>query len=796
MEQVYQGEKSAYIAYPVGGIGAGMFCLQGSGSLGQFSLRNHPDLNNEPYLYAAVCLKGEEGNTARVLEGQVPDYKIFGRSIQAGNGQMGYSYGLPRFEASRFSAQFPFGRVVLTDPSLPVEAEIEAFSPFIPGDADNSSLPAATLTYKLKNVSEKPLEGVFYFHSMNFMSIPRRGAPADAGTMRMQDGFLFRQEPRDNDRTAYGEACITTDDPEAVINTDWFRGGWFDSQTMAWKDVEQGALKDGHNVENLSPGGSVQVPFRLAPGGVKEVALHFAWYVPYTNLNYLPEDKRTVKPFYTPWYAGRFDSVHAVMEYYRAQYQDLRGKTELFTKTFSDTNLPEEVVSAIDANLPILKSPTILRQTDGRMWAWEGCHDTVGSCAGSCTHVWNYAQAICHLFPELERSLRHTELKDSLDENGHQAFRAFLPIQKAWKTYHAASDGQLGGIMKMYREWRIKGDNEWLAEYWDDMVRSINYCISIWDPEKEGVLKLQHHNTYDIEFWGADSMCSSFYLGALKAISLMGEALGKDVALYREIFARGKKYVEEKLFNGEYFYQETSEWQTLMEKHLNIPDETAAAAALRRKEGPKYQYGTGCLSDAVVGAWLAKMCGLGDILDPEKVKSHLKSVYRYNFRRSLKTHANPQRSGYALGKDGGLLLCSWPNGGKPSLPFIYSDEVWTGIEYQVACHMFSFGMEEEALNIVRTLRKRYDGERRNPFDEYECGHWYGRALASYGMIEGITGVRYDAVEQTLHVSRRNTGYRSFLATETGFGTVSVHDGKVEVKPVSGTIPVERIAFDD
>ena len=208
------------------------------------------------------------------------------------------------------------------------------------------------------------------------------------------------------------------------------------------------------------------------------------------------------------------------------------------------------------------------------------------------------------------------------------------------------------------------------------------------------------------------------------------------------------------------------------------------------KEGPKYQYGTGCLADGVLGAWIARFCGLGEILDPEKVKSHLLSVYKYNFRENLLDHANPQRPGFALGDDGGLILCTWPQGGKPSIPFPYSDEVWTGIEYHIAAHLASYGYKEEAETIVRTLRERYDGERRNPYDEYECGHWYARALACYALLEAYTGVRYDAVTKTLYAKVGNS--RSFLSAETGYGTVTVNGTDVTVDVVRGKIDIEKV----
>ena len=797
MSQRYKNEKTAFIAYPLGGFGAGMFCIQGNGGFGQFSMRNRPALNNEPYMFAAVCIKGEKGNVAKVLESAVPDYKIFAKGINPGYGLFDHPFGLPRFESGEFTAKFPFATVKLTDRTMPIEAEIEAFSPFTPGDTDNSSLPAASVTYKIRNISTEKKEGVFSYNTFNFIRIIRHEVQdyqrEDIKTFRKPNGFVFHQAEGEKDKTEFGEAYVSTTDKDAKINTNWFSGGWFDAQTMIWKDVENAVLKDEHNKDNKSLGGSISVPFSLEPGEEKSVTVNFAWYVPNTDINFLPQDEREVKPFYVPWYAGRFGSVTEVMDYYIENLSDLYAKTKLFTDTFYNTDLSEDIVSAIGANLTILKSPTILRQTDGRMWAWEGSAEEWGSCAGSCTHVWNYAQAICHLFPEFERTLRHTELKDSTTETGHQEFRTFLPIQKAYKTYHAASDGQLGGIMKMYREWHIKGDIDWLAEYWDDMVLSLDYCISVWDKKGEGVLKEPHHNTYDIEFWGADAMCSSFYLGALKAISLMGEALGKDVEKYKELYSKGRKYVETELFNGEYFYQKI-EWKTL-EAEWDLSKETDTARILMSEEGPKYQYGTGCISDGVVGAWLAKMCGLGDILDPEKVKSHLKSVYLYNFRRSLVDHANPQRCGYALGKEGGLLLCSWPKGGKPSLPFVYSDEVWTGVEYQVASHMMTFGMMDEALDIIRTLRARYDGTKRNPYNEYECGNWYARALASYAMIEAVTGVRYDAYEKTLYVSKDNKSSKSFLATDTGYGTITVNGEKVDIDMAYGDIKVDNIVFE-
>jgi hypothetical protein len=183
------------------------------------------------------------------------------------------------------------------------------------------------------------------------------------------------------------------------------------------------------------------------------------------------------------------------------------------------------------------------------------------------------------------------------------------------------------------------------------------------------------------------------------------------------------------------------------------------------------------------------------VLDPAKVASHLASVHRYNLKKDLSAHANPQRPSYAYGPEGGLLLCTWPRGGQPALPFVYSNEVWTGIEYQVASHLIMMGKVQEGLEVVRTCRDRYDGRIRNPFDEYECGHWYARALSSYALLQALSGARYDAVDKVLHLEPRMAGdFRCFLATATGYGTVGVKDGKPFLDVRSGAIEVRDIQY--
>jgi len=809
----YKGDHLNRVAFPIGGLGAGMFCMEGTGAISHMSVKNKPDIFNEPGIFAGISIKGLQ-NGAKILEGPVPDWKKFG-ARDSGNGSTGATTGLPRFRNASFNVKFPFAHLELSDVSIPLSVLVTGWSPFIPTDENNSGLPVGAIEFKFVNTGANDLSAVFSFNSKNFL-----GIEGGKNSIRpIQNGFIL-SEAGTNEKPFKSDFAIFTDDEAAVVDHCWFRGGWWDPLTMAWNAVSKGEVNSVAPVEKDAPGASLYVPFNLAKGKEKVLRVMMAWYTPESDLAFGKpgQRKQNCDPasgccnspseigldkydadfsgkFYKPWYSNRFSSVEKVADYWKERYNELKKNSRLFSTAFYKSTLPPEVIEAVAANLTILKSPTVMRQYDGRLWNWEGCADASGCCHGSCTHVWNYAQAIAHLFPALERTLRNTEFCESQDEKGHQNFRAVLPIQPATHEFHSAADGQLGGIMKIYREWRISGDNEWLKKIFPMVKKSMDYCISTWDPRHKGAIEEPHHNTYDIEFWGADGMHCSFYLGALQAIIAMGTYLGTDVSLYKTLAESGRKLMETELYDGEYFIQK------IQFKGLNAGDPTKTqsfggeyskeAVELLQKEGPKYQYGKGCLSDGVLGAWIARMCGLKDPVDGVKIKSHLKAVHKYNLKKDLSQHANPQRPAFALGDDGGLLLCSWPNGGKLSLPFVYSDEVWTGIEHQVASHLMLMGNVKEGIDIVRASRDRYDGRIRNPFNEYECGHWYARALSSYGYLHALTGVRYDAVDKTLFIDSRIGDFTSFLSTETGFGNVSLKAGKAALTVVYGTIEVNK-----
>jgi len=441
----YEGTSLERIAFPMGGFGAGMVCLEGAGALSNVSVRNRSEVWNEPCLFAAVFLKEFAGG-ARVLEGPVPRWKLVDRP-GACQGLEHHTYGLPRFRNAHFSSRFPFATVRLTDQTLPFTAEVTGWSPFVPGDADGASLPVAALEYRLTNTSHATLAGIFSYHARNFMVVREDD---EHGVFAAPGGFALWGADGKSPSRREGAFAISVTEPDSCVNHAWFRGPWWDGLTMAWKDVEAGACVARPPIREGQPavGASLFVPFELAPGASRLITVRLAWYVPhsYVRWNYDEDlanvDKTEASNFYRPWYTTRFSSVDDVVAYWAAHYLEIKQRTEQFTNCFYDSTLAPDAIEAVARNLSILKSPTVLREPGGRLWGWEGSGEYECNGPGTCTHVWNYAQAVAHLFPELERSLRNTEFNDSQDARGHQAFRSAIPLRSSTHTFHAASDGQ------------------------------------------------------------------------------------------------------------------------------------------------------------------------------------------------------------------------------------------------------------------------------------------------------------------------------------------------------------------
>jgi len=820
----YQGEHRARIAFPLGGIGAGCISLSGRGSLIDWEIFNRPNKGMAvPYAFFAIWARAEgQAPVTRVL--QAPPEPPFDGSGWGQYSGIGFGVnredgsGLPHMRSCAFRGEFPLAWVQFEEPRLPVEVELHAYSPFIPCNADDSSLPIAVLYYRVHNPGQQPVEvsiagnmanPLGYDHGGSLSGRSRPGLGQNLNRCVQEPGLTalsLTTERYPETHPRYGTLALATAAPGAWCQAAWLRGAWYDMFHDYWdhfsRDGKLAPREYPPSAEGSTDVGTLGIGSTIAPGETATFPFVIAWHLP-NYVKYWGEAatlEEQEAPTWRNYYATLWPDALAVVRYYMAHEARLYDETRRFHDTLFASTLPEAVLDAASSQASTLHSPTVLRLTDGTFYGFEGCHGNAGCCEGTCTHVWNYAQTQAFLFPALERSQRRADYAYNMNPDGSMGFRLQLPLGSPPWTFHPAADGQMGGLLKLYRDWKLSGDDAYLRELWPSAQKALEYAWLQWDPDGDGLMTGMQHNTYDIEFWGPDGMCTSFYLAALQAAVSMAEAVGDDPMPYRDLLAKGRAAMESELWDGEYFIQRI-QWQG-----LRAPDPTEAgtyhtryspeARELLEAEGPKYQYGPGCLSDGVLGAWLGECSGVAPVLDPAKVTSHLLAVHRYNFRHDLSDYPNPQRPTYALGHEAGLLLCTWPKGGALTLPMVYSNEVWTGIEYQVASHLMMNGRIDEGLEIVRAVRDRYDGRVRNPFDEYECGHWYARAMASYALLQGMSGARYDAVDKVLYLKPSVRGdFRAFLSTATGYGTVGVRDGQPFLDVKAGTIDCRRIEYE-
>lgn len=784
-ERTFKGESLQMVAMPMGGIGTGCVSLGGRGELRDWEIFNRPgkgkDLDAFVLLWARK--QGEEPVTKSVQRAPLPPYW----------GPMGWrrdgGRGLPCFPEATFTAGYPFGEVEFEDKSFPLQVSVEGFNPFIPLDPEASGIPAAILTYKLRNPSTKPVEATLLVNLPNVVGtdgIRFQGEMVKGTVSELREGEGFQAIRMTNLELPVGHPrggtmAIAARGAEFTHLLSWPKGeGWWDSFHLFWDDfAADGRFDDPGSAgpfEGPQPASAaLGVRVTIKPRATVKIPFVIAWHFP-TRVNEWDSEKEVQGERLVNEYNNRFGDALEVAEHVLANLESLRDRSKAYAKALLSSTLPGVVLDAVSSQSCILKSQTCLWLDTGDFHGFEGCSAEIGCCPMNCTHVWNYEQTLAYLFPSLERTVRRTDYLCNVREDDSMAFRTKLPLGRTCWGFLPAADGQMGTILKLYREWLLSGDDELLRELWPNAKRTMDFAQRVWDADGDGVMEGEQHNTYDIEFFGANTMMGSLYLGALKAAAIMAARVGDEEARerYLDLFAKGTVNLDRACWDGDYYIQVVD-----LEAH------------------PRYQYGTGCLADQLLGQWFSHVVGLGHVLPADHVKSSLRSLFKHNFRTSFYDHANPQRI-YALADDAGLLLCTWPKGGRPALPVVYGDEVWSGIEYQVAAHMIYEGLVDEGLSIVKGIRDRHDGIRRNPFNEFECGDHYARALASWSVLLALSGYRYSAPEGSLSFAPRMGGskFECFFSTGTAWGTVRLANGKgaptVKLSVIEGTLELRQL----
>lgn len=535
------------------------------------------------------------------------------------------------------------------------------------------------------------------------------------------------------DEPNFGTLAIGCKEGRAAIFTD----ATLDHAAICNRLAEPTATTGGYPVGARL--GAAGVIIDIPPHTTKTATIAVAWHSPNRTIG-----GRHVGNYYCKQFREAGDAARAALKGGAADALTLQFRDSLYKST-----IPWPLLDAAGSQASILRSPTVMRFADGNVAGWEGLDANEGCCPMNCCHVYNYVQTTAYLYPELERNVRKLDLKHQQDHNGGVHNRIAVPIVENPTGEFPFADGHLGTILKSYREHLHSPDDSFLNEFWPNIKNAIEFAIGELDRDEDGVLEAEQWNTYDQIVTGVNTFVGTLYLAALRA----GEEMAKikkepDVAArYRKIYNTGAARYAEVGWNGEYFEQRGG-----------------------------HEFGAGCLADQLLGEWWARILNLGTLLPREKVKKALASIYKYNFLPDFSKFAHRQRV-FADGADRGLLNCTWPRGGRPGTagypgkPILYCDEVWTGVEYAVASLMLYEGMIEEAVTITRAARDRYDGTKRNPWNEIECGDQYARAMSSWSLLIAAQGFFCDGPANSYEFDPIFSveNHKSFFSGPSGWG---------------------------
>jgi uncharacterized protein (DUF608 family) len=788
------GRQLTMISFPLGGVAAGSIGLGGRGQLIDWEIFNRPNKGFRPsYSFPSIWVQaGNRKPIARVLESHIlPPYEG-----QDGLGSAN-APGLSRLAAATFTGAYPLAHIDFEDRTLPVKVELDAFSPFIPHDPDGSGLPVAILRYRVTNPGAAPAKVAIAFSIDNPVKTSDKASDKRLNAYRAGSGIagLVMTNPGlpADDPMAGDFVLAATADASAQVShwAGWPAGRWWNSPLLFWDQFSKtgnlGPQPDPHNSvgvlclqKTIPPGQSASFEFLLGWRFPNRTPDWCGWEAP-------PGEGKTVIGNY---YAVRFKNAWEAVTYTAAHLESLEAGTRIFASALRTSTLPAAVKEAASANLSTLASTTCFRTADGEFHGFEGSNDTRGCCFGNCAHVWNYETVTPFLFPSFARSLRRSAFGFSMDDAGAIHFRQVLPDGKT-RSGFAAADGQMGQIIHAWLDWKLCGDDALLRDTWPKAKKALEFAWvpGGWDGNRDGVMEGVQHNTYDVEFYGPNPMCGIYYLGALRAGEQMARAAGDvpSAETYRRLFEQGSQWIDANLFNGEYYIQQVRGF-----RKDEIASSLRSGMGAENTEAPEYQVGAGCLVDQLVGQYLADAGGLGPLVSPDKIRATLQSIYRYNCKHSLADHDNVART-YALNNEAAVVVCDYGKAERPRIPFPYYSEAWTGLEYTVAALMISWGMPAEGVEVVRNARLRYDGEKRNPWDEAECGHHYARAMSAWSTFHALSGFRYDGASASVAAIPpvAHAGFQCFWATGTGWGTFSLRRQAsstiLTLKVLSGTL---------
>lgn len=804
----YTGDDLRKISMPVGGIGTGNIGLGGNGGLVNWEIMNRPSFKKSPDVNAFLIRVDQKDKPlfTKVLEGPLDTSQYagpFGAEVR--------NHGLPRFRKATFMAAYPFGQVKLEDKNCPVQVIMQSFNPLIPSDSDASSFPIMVIRYVVENTSNKNATISVASNISNFIRPfdDKNSSYVNHNQYIKNSDFsaiLYSSEMQNSSDENYGNFSVALLKPNhPTYRTSWASFGyWRNSLLDMWDDFVEDGNFDLRESISVEPIGSLCDKRSIKPGGVEKFTFLISWFFP-NRRGWSIEGEDGSSPPGTNvgkysdliignYYTTKFNDSIDVLENFIPNLDDLEARSKIFVEKILDTKFPQPLLDSALSNLSTLKTQTIFQSSNGKYFGWEGIGYNAGACFGTCSHVWNYEQTTAFLFSNIAQDFRETEFLYATNRDGFMSFRVTFPLDglQAWPI--AAADGQMGCIVKLYREWMLSGDTEWLRALWPAARKALQFAWipGGWDANQDGVMEGVQHNTMDVEYYGPNPQMGFWYLAALRAAEEMAIELCEVefATKCRRLFDNGSAWIDKNLFNGSYYEHKIyplQEGQTIAHG-LRLPNVGAQDTS-----DPDLQLGSGCLVDQLIGQFLANITDLGSLANVENIKTAAQSILKFNEKTDLFDHFSHMRS-YALGDEKGLLMATYPFGNRPKRPFPYFTEIMGSFEYTAAGNLIYSGEFDKGVRVISNVRERFAGKTRNPFDEAECGRHYSRAMIAWGLFLAWTGQKFNAKKKSL--SFRKELENSSLPWYTGaaWGTVALEDKKLLMHVFEGAVDVEIINF--
>lgn len=757
--ETYTKHDRARSGIALGGIGTGSVELRKDGQFYNWSIFNNYPLGSGPVftipqrprngwessLMFFIVRYQVEGEQARLKLLQIND-----GLDEGGLESIDYYYPwMEAIEKIEYSGRFPFVNMKFTDSEMPLDIEMKAFNPFIPHDVKNSSLPGIYFDFEVTSTSDKNVDVMILASQRNLVGYDDIHKYFVTDLVEEEDYTYFKQTVggMDTDRSDFGEMGIASVGENTSYYLGWEHKHPYYEKLLVEKQLANINDTEGRNMTYEKTGekigrlgnrtkdqrcfSSIARSEKLSPGNSFDHSFVMAWHFPNAYgshnapqteemKNYTFEGdyilNRKITKNQGHYYSNFFDSASEVVDYMVNNKEELTARTRQFVEDFYASDLDHFVLNQVNSNLnTFITSSTLTKEmkfgiregmTPDKSWGPNATIDV--SLYGSA--------AIVALYPELQKNMmrQHRDLQTDEGEINHGlGYDLDYTQNGTWGVYHRM-DMPGNYVQQVLRDYFWTNDKEYLEEMWPSIKKAISYVTDERDedgddmPDMTGIM-----SSYDnFPMYGLASYLQSQWLcsmkGAVEAAKTMED---KSAAReYRKIFKKGSKLMDKHLWNGEYY--------RLSKDYSGLCEDIEGATEVDE----------GCLTDQIVGQWMANMSGLGYLFKEEHVKKSLEKVMEMSYI-----------------DDFGLRNCTWPE--HPDLYPIHETDLWvdqantpwTGVELAFASFLIYEDMVDEGLKVIKSVDDRYR-EAGLYWDHQEFGGHYYRPMSSWAIMNAFLGL--------------------------------------------------------